>query len=331
MVVLLHVAAPYHYQLNEISMERWIVVNLYDSIVRPCVPLFFMASGFLLLRFDEPIVDFIIKRLNRIFVPFVFWTVAYLLWRIYYAGQLYTDFGGVWQIAFFPVSYHLWYLYAIASCYLFLPVLRKITVSDNDGVLAYYCGIWFLAVALLPLVEKYLNIKNQYDFAYASGYIGYFALGYLLGKRVYTKTHAALSITAIIICTITTEYITRLFTVANLGVLVGDFTNILSPTVIIASSAWFVLIKFLACATTSHKLKRLNKFIVSVSACSFGIYLVHVIYINIIVGEFSPGYLELTSNLTFMIPLISLAVFIASYLTILIFGKMGLLKKVVGF
>ncbi|WP_124298939.1 acyltransferase [Pseudomonas chlororaphis] len=330
MVVLLHVAAPYHYQLNDIPIERWTVINFYDSVVRPCVPLFFMVSGFLLLRVDEPIINFIVKRLNRILVPLIFWTVAYILWRIYYAGQRYSDFGGIGQILLFPISYHLWYLYAILSCYLFLPLLRKITSGGNEAALAYYCGIWFFAVALLPLVVKYFKLKNQYDFGYATGYIGYFVLGYLMGKREYTKFHAILSVAVIVMCVAIIEYVTRVLTIANGNELVGDFTGVLSPTVIVESAAWFVLIKFLSGASLLKYSKKLNDIVVSISVCSFGIYLIHVIFINLIVGAFPAGFIELSSNLMLMIPAVSIAVFVASYLAVLLIGRVRVLRRTVG-
>ena len=60
-----------------------------------------MASGFLLLRFDEHAVDFIVKRINRILAPLSFWTLVYVLWKIYYGGQRYVDFGDVVPMLFF--------------------------------------------------------------------------------------------------------------------------------------------------------------------------------------------------------------------------------------
>ncbi|NLV90708.1 MAG: acyltransferase family protein, partial [Tenericutes bacterium] len=48
-VVLLHVAADNFYVFKYTSFE-WQVLNVYDSLVRFCVPLFFMISGVLFLR-----------------------------------------------------------------------------------------------------------------------------------------------------------------------------------------------------------------------------------------------------------------------------------------
>lgn len=50
LVILLHSAAPLLYQYSSISKADWWVANIYDSISRICVPLFFMISGYLLLE-----------------------------------------------------------------------------------------------------------------------------------------------------------------------------------------------------------------------------------------------------------------------------------------
>lgn len=329
MVLVLHVAAPYHYQLNELSLERWRVVNMYEAIVRPCVPLFFMASGFLLLRFDEPVANFIVKRINRILVPLSFWTVTYVLWKIYYGGQRYVDFGGAVQMLFFPVSYHLWYLYAVVGCYFFLPMLRKLVVGGDIKLLTCYFVIWFFASALLPLLQKYYMLRNQIDFSYATGYIGYFVLGYLLGVRDYSRMHAVASVALIFITTLVTYYATELLTVRNNGVLVGDFTAVMSPSVIVASAAWFVLIKYLSCFS-GFKSVIPRGFIISISMASFGIYLIHVIFLDLVVTFYDKYFLDEFGDLIFVIPIQSFVVFAVSYGVVLLAGRVRVLKTIVG-
>lgn len=329
MVLILHVTAPYHYQLNELSLDRWRVVNMYEAVVRPCVPLFFMVSGFLLLRFDEPAVDFIVKRINRILMPLSFWTLAYVLWKVYYGGQRYVDFGGVVQMLFFPVSYHLWYLYAVIGCYCFLPILRKFVVGGETKLLAYFFGVWFFASALLPLLQKYFMLKNQIDFSFATGYIGYFVLGYLLGGRDYSKMHAVASVAVIFLTTAVTYYATEVLTVRNSGVLVGDFTAVMSPSVIVASAAWFVLIRYLSCFA-GFESARSKAFFISVSKASFGIYLIHVMFLDLAVAFYDKYLLDEFSDLIFVIPMLSFVVFIVSYGVVLLAGRVRVLRKVVG-
>lgn len=44
MVVMLHVSAFYWDKIQP-QTEQWMALNLFDSAVRSCVPLFFMLSG----------------------------------------------------------------------------------------------------------------------------------------------------------------------------------------------------------------------------------------------------------------------------------------------
>ncbi|UVE47623.1 acyltransferase family protein [Pseudomonas chlororaphis] len=330
MVVVLHVAAPYLYQLGEISQSEWSVANVYDSFVRPCVPLFFMSSGFLLLRKSEPISDFFAKRINRVLWPLVFWSVIYVLWKVYYQGSQYADFGNFGRFIFTPVSYHLWYLYAIIGCYLFLPLLRVVVVSGNDYILVYYCAVWFLSMTVSPLVDKYLGVKWQFDFSYASGYTGYFVLGYLLGKREYKALHAAVCASSMLICFSIIAYMTYYLTTNNDRIFVGDFYSYLSPLVVISSVSWFICIKFLSGFHVFESAKNINRLVVSISACSFGIYLIHVIFVDLC-GVALDSLLPMISDSPYTnIPVLSVIVFFASYMAILLLGRIKFMNRVVG-
>jgi surface polysaccharide O-acyltransferase-like enzyme len=330
MVVVLHIAAPYHYRFNEMPGWAWSVVNFYEAMVRPCVPLFFMTSGFLLLRFNEPISLFFYKRLNRILVPLLFWTFSYVIWKIYYGGQRFVDFGGVAQMLLFPVSYHLWYLYAIIGCYLFVPILRKWTVGGERTLLWSYCCLWFVAVGILPILQKHFAIKNQIDISYATGYIGYFVLGYLLGTREYSFRHAAICAGLIFISTSITGYLTYKLTFANEGVLVADFTAVLSPSVIVASAAWFIFIKYMVVECSKFLSGKLQSFVISLSSASFGIYLIHVAVLDVVVDRYSNSFGVGFSGLAWVIPLLSFIIILVSYSFVLIIGRIKYLRRIVG-
>jgi len=330
MVVVLHVAAPYLYQLGEISQSEWNVANIYDSFVRPCVPLFFMSSGFLLLRKSEPISEFFAKRINRVLWPLIFWSVIYVLWKVYYQGSKYADFGNFGKFIVTPVSYHLWYLYAIIGCYLFLPLLRVIVLSGSDSILWYYCAIWFLSMVASPLVDKYLGVKWQFDFSYVSGYVGYFVLGYLLGKRKYRALHAVFSAASMLICFSIIACVTYRLTTNNNRIFVGDFYSYLSPLVVVASASWFVCVKYLS---EMHGFKLggyINRFVVSVSACSFGIYLIHVIFVDLCGGALNSLLPTISDSTYTNIPALSVFVFVTSYLAILLLGRIKFMRRAVG-
>jgi surface polysaccharide O-acyltransferase-like enzyme len=84
-VLVIHTSTPYVGMFNKIEFWKWETSIIYSSLIRWCVPIFFMVSGALLLgRNEEPLKDFFLKRGNRILVPFVIWTGIYFIWRSYF-------------------------------------------------------------------------------------------------------------------------------------------------------------------------------------------------------------------------------------------------------
>src|SRR6266403_4519827 len=76
-VVFLHVVSPIVGHPSTVSRAWWWMANVYDAFLRPCVPLFVMVSGLLLLdpRKADPLGLFFKKRMMKVLVPFLFWGV----------------------------------------------------------------------------------------------------------------------------------------------------------------------------------------------------------------------------------------------------------------
>ena len=81
LVVFSHVFAPLVWAYNTTSEPVWLVMNVCDALIRPCVPLFVMISGALLLNpsREESISLFLKKRLTKILVPLILWSLIYEL------------------------------------------------------------------------------------------------------------------------------------------------------------------------------------------------------------------------------------------------------------
>lgn len=80
MVICIHCSNPFNVSPEARSnpdFNFW--GSLYGSFLRPCVPLFVMITGLLLLPVNLSIGDFYKKRLLRIAVPFLIWSVLYNL------------------------------------------------------------------------------------------------------------------------------------------------------------------------------------------------------------------------------------------------------------
>lgn len=269
-VVFLHSAAPLLYSFNELPKEYWWYGNLYDSMVRMCVPLFFMISGYLLLGKQESLPVFFQKRFNKVLFPLIVWSIIYAFWKAYFEYDSGISFYSIYSIALTPAYYHLWFLYAIIGVYLFLPLLRVIVLNSNNTLLAYYLFVWFMAVSVIPLAEKVTGIESRIDLLSISGYSGFLVLGHCLGKVEITKNKALIASATILISIIVTAVGTYYLTLNNDGKFSSYFYGYLSPNVIITASSFFILVRYLVCRFKLFSSRVAIKVLTSLSSASLG-------------------------------------------------------------
>ena len=71
-VIILHSSSGVVNQFLSIDRAIWNIANIYDSMTRMSVPLFFMLSGALLLnQRDEPLRLFFLKRFSKVVIPLI--------------------------------------------------------------------------------------------------------------------------------------------------------------------------------------------------------------------------------------------------------------------
>ncbi len=186
------------------------------SLVRPCVPLFVMMTGVLLLPLKGTMGEFYSKRLKRIAVPLVFWSlalpVAYYLYLnfIVSSNSPFIDMSSfTWQMTLrkmftfvFNFNYDttpLWYLYMLIGLYFIIPIFGTWLKSATRKEVKLFLFLWGASL-FLPYVKiaapflGYLGVFgnmgilgecdwNAYGtFYYVSGFVGYLVLAYYLVK-----------------------------------------------------------------------------------------------------------------------------------------------------
>lgn len=81
LVILLHISIEPIVAPPQLITTAWWAFDFFNSIARPCVPLFVMLTGYLLLqptKVNEPLKVFFKKRFARIGLPFIFWGLSFL-------------------------------------------------------------------------------------------------------------------------------------------------------------------------------------------------------------------------------------------------------------
>jgi surface polysaccharide O-acyltransferase-like enzyme len=273
-VVLLHAAANGSQKAGKIALTDWWICNIANTFGRFAVPVFVMISGFLLLGRYDDLSTFLSKRFKRVAIPFLVWTVFYIVWGNFYGipsektnfinGQfwirLLTGGGGG--------SFHLWFVYMLLGLYAFVPVVSRWLKTATDSEIIYFIILWFVSSTVYPWLNRWFGFQINYELRYFSGYIGYFVLGYWLGNKQLSLSNWLTGIIFLLAWGITAWVVFE----ASWGVksYVNFYTDYLSPSVILMSISIFVFFK----NALNHEF--LPSVMSRLDALSYGIYLAHI-------------------------------------------------------
>lgn len=310
-VIVIHVCGRGFYGC--LFCSSWYTAVLYHSMVRWSVPIFFMISGSLFLNPQKTVTykNVLIKYIPRLLIAYVFWSLFYYLFT----------FDGTFSIRkLCESSFHLWFLPVLMAVYLLIPLLRKI-VLDKDLV-QYLLIIWFVwsVIKMFPKIPPHFVFLCSNDIL---GYAGYFILGFFLSHTSFSNKQLRLvysmSIFGFLLTIVGTILIAKYTQEANEWMF-----GYLCPNVIVMAVGLFVLIQ--SKATKCGNL--IIRFVGFVRKDLFGIYLVHIMWINVlmpIVGQVGTGAVFKL----FMSPVVTILVFVLSLFTTKIIRLIPIIRKVV--
>ena len=332
-VIILHASSAGLYLFGTIPQLRWIILDVVDSAMRCCVPLFVMLSGALILRQDKELIPYLKNRFWRIIVPFLFWALVYC---VVYVLSIWTKIDGEKAVSTFTEmlidiffykglfrmqAFHFWYVYMIIGLFLTVPILRKWIKNATKNEIGYFLLLWTISIILLsPFIATF---KPNFDLTFFSGYLGYFVLGYYLSEKKFNskllnnKMLAFVFLVLVLLTAYGTYYLT-----STQGTLNEEFFKYLSPNIVLLSITAFLWLK-----KFQIKNIRILKWMQTVNKYSFGIYLVHIIVLRILKN--------LSIDWTFIHPLVGIPLtasicFVSSFAIIFILNKMPLGKHISG-
>ena len=334
LVILLH-ASNETLQLSHVSATYWWTAVVYKSLALPCVPLFVLLSGALLLqpaKLNEPIRVFLKKRLSRIGLAFAFWSAVYTAWSFYISKfplTLNNISQAIWYSLFSGAYYQFWFIYLIVGLYLITPILRVIMASGNLRVIQYLILLWFVGVAVVPLIQLASGYTLNSNVFVIGGWVGYFVLGSYLQRL---KLRSAILYGLLIICFVWTLFGIWLMNYPLSGLQQNFFFfDYLAANVIIGSAALFmILIRFRPdWPGSNHKIT--GRIAQAISANTLPIFLFHVI----ILESFERGFFGFTLSVTTLnpiveIPLITVLTLFITLGLVLLMRKVPVLKKLIG-
>lgn len=279
-VVVLHLAASETliYQSSLTESQTFGMTLLYNLMMW-AVPVFVMVSGALLL---DPEKEITVKKIfssyiKRVLISLILCCVFFRIFDMVMDHEAFTLSGVAKGLlnAFTGNSWsHLWYLYLVIGLYLILPALRAIIKHCSVKELKYLLIVGLIVLSIMPLTRLF-GITGSFYIHVNTIYPLYFILGYMLHKgliQIGRKTAIILLHVGIFGIWAGTYFGLR-GVIQNPTVLTGYA----SPFVIATAAGVFSLIKDL-----KEESATISKTVLAVDRCSFGIYLIHMVFIRLI-------------------------------------------------
>ena len=278
-VCMIHLSSAYTASFDS-SNSEFCIGNIFNASSRIAVPFFILLSGFFMLE-ESKEVSYV--RLGKKVIRLV---ILAIFWSLYYA-TFYDKETNFWT-HFIYGHYHIWYLWFCVGLYLMTPILRLFVKQENIKYL-YYFVILFVCLNYIPrTIDAFLNkddavlkFTSMFKIGLGTEFMAYYILGWLINKNLkvlsrYTKILLAislLSITTIVLCG---RYLTRPY-----NVLAFKLYNEGELLVLLYSCSLFVVLVCWFSKIKDRFPQLLNRFIFTLSKLSFGVYLVHVIFLNL--------------------------------------------------
>lgn len=327
--VVIHVSNVYIYSFDKISDFNYLTAVLFNSMARICVPLFFMISGIFLLKEEYDRKKYF-GRIKKYILILIVWSIIYALInnKVSFDSSIFSVlFNSLFNANM--TSRHLWFMYAIIGIYIALPFIhnmyKNLSMELKNLFLILWMGLSGLVVIIIPITRVLTGLTINIDYPVpilnATYYLGYFISGRILYEKFKdTKFDKQKNILCIVIYLLST-LVTSLSTYFISKISNGVYDSMMwyrSIFIIISAFAIFILI-----VVNEDKIK--NKNILKLSKYSFGIYLIHVIFLSIIKHNF--GFINY--NAIILIPLLSLIIYILSLISSIILKKLPIVNKMI--
>ena len=327
-VVLIHVSAPIAIRADETSLDWW-AVNVLQALIFWPVPVFIMISGYFLLKDkpDESMGDFYRRRTQAVLIPALAWITLYMLWG--------------WQLKYYPETWehvwrmllsgnifdHLYFLVVIVGLYLFVPLLRKMMANTEGRLILAFGALYTLFWVGDYAINRQLGQWGRNAATFPLWYLGYFVMGYgyrMLHEQGGLKPYRWWMLGAIVAAQLaylgvkyyeaarTTEIVRYYYANSYFSIYIFIIAGLLFP--------------FLLTSDVAARIGK-SRIVQIVSSASFGIYLIHVMFIDLSRRLF----LNMQPPMTLSLALLeSAGVFVVSLAAIILIQLIPGLRLLVG-
>ena len=280
-VVLLHAVFTGNMLfLDSLNANQNLEAQIIENLMMWAVPSFIMVTGALSLEPNKkiPLKKLFGKNIFKIIKSIVFFTIVYSIFDMAMNGEGFTSAGvmlGISNILTGDGWAHMWYMYMLIGIYLLMPVYKLVTDNGSNRILKYFIAVYIIFVAIIPLFQVF-NLKCGFYIHERNIYPCYLFLGYAINKEIIEldkrKSVIMILVSAIAVGTLTIVGFRN--DIQNISLMWG-YSSVL---VVIGSAGIFGFIDNIE----SSKPGLFGRFLIKLDSCSFGIYLIHMIFLRLI-------------------------------------------------
>lgn len=307
---------------DTVEILNFNVVNL-NQIGRFGVPLFLLISGALLLNREIELKSFFKKRFVRICYPLIFFIILAYVLKIY----------------LHPLT-AFWYCWMVIGTYLAIPLINIFVKYASEKEIEYALAL-FVMTAILYQIFNLLDITYSLDLNFFITPISYLILGYYLSTKEFDKTPNQIILISLVMFIISTILKIKFGNVFDIYPKMNLASTLdLGILQIIQVSSVFLIVKNIYSEHVTGifsvikgvlETKIINGFILSVSRASYGMYLVHMLFLRQYIRPYFET-LELSSTNMFIAFLVTfIGVFLVSWIITVILGKIPYVNKISGY
>ena len=317
-------------------------VAFYDgTVARTCVPLFIIVSAFLLvpMKPGQTMGQFYKKRFLRILPPMFIFMLIYcflpLAWGAMTWEQSLSDLKKI-PFNFPSMAGHLWFMYPLISLYLIIPIVSPWLEKSSAKEELTFIGLFVLST-FIPWLHRFVSEElwgecfwNGFTALwYCSGYLGYLVLAHYIRYHLKWERKKKLLIgwSSFIVGAIFTGWSFYLKGTPGQLIPTPDLEwswQFCTPNVLLATFGLFLVFSCI-------ERKEAPAIVTSLSKMSFGMYLMHLLFLAPIASWIIGGDVASpTIPVWAAIPAIAVLTFICCALTTKILSFIPGSKWVIG-
>ncbi|MDG3086671.1 acyltransferase [Vibrio hannami] len=273
-VIAIHVFGPYRHEFGNMPLFQWSAAITLNSFSRWAVPVFILITGALMLSDQRPFDAgyYIKKRLGKVLLPFVVWSLFYC----YLSG--WSDAGYSTEVSLEVLKqspneatyYHLGFFYYFIPLYFVIPFLQVLVKKVDNAALYALLLVWLITTTLFLFRVDGIWSHNIWL------YSGYLLLGYILYQKLTLNT---VNMGFIVVAGVVGLGSTALMVIQG-SIEAGEYTfgrwlSYKTLNTVAAASMIFMLGRYYG-EGLSDKVRQVVGFI---SKHSLGIYILHPIFL----------------------------------------------------